>query len=730
MPVTRSAGQWVDRWLLLGTFVCLAVLALHRLFAYDIWWQIAAGRQIAGHGIPEVDPFSFGFADRPWVEPRWLWCLAVWAVYAGGGVNFLILLKLALLAAAGGLLVAAAAGRPRWAVTLGLSLVLATAHERFMVRPELVSFVALAATLLCVQQFKDGGSSRWLWGLPAMQVVWCNTHTLWVLGPVTLWIVVLAEWVEGRAVDRGVLAPRNDRIAGARLGALASAALATSATTLVNPYFVRGVLFPLDLLHEIRAGHMFSETIAEFRGPFSDYFFSADFRTTAFVAAIVVSFAALVANRRRVPLYRPALWAAYLFVAVEAQRNVALFGWVAGFTLMLDLAQWHAAAPRRLTPVVVRATVASFLVVLIPAAASDRFYRSQGSLKRFGFGVSDHRFPRKALAFIREHDLPMPAFHALGDGGYVLFEGGPASVYADGRLEVYGSEILERAFRVTWAGEGLDAESDRTGADTIIVRNDIGYRPLLRRLERSGEWFPVYYDPLHLVYLRGRPATRERFAQLAFDWSSPPRFALTAPRLPADAPWLVDRTDDGYADERLGSLFAGVGNYELARSHFERAHVLNPRDARTRMFVGLFREAEGRQDEAARLLRSVPPGYLAEAEVHTLAGAVGLWAGNRETALAHFERARELGAAEPAASLLVARAALLAGETERASAALIPLIEVHGAEPELWNLMAVLEIKRGRPAEAAAHFEHSLELDPDQPSVRNQLRALEHQRQD
>ena len=54
-----------------------------------------------------------------------------------------------------------------------------------MVRPELLSFVALMATLLCLRRFKAGGSSRWIWFLPAMQVLWCNAHTLWVLGPVT-----------------------------------------------------------------------------------------------------------------------------------------------------------------------------------------------------------------------------------------------------------------------------------------------------------------------------------------------------------------------------------------------------------------------------------------------------------------------------------------------------------------------------------------------------------------
>ena len=111
-------------------------------------------------------------------------------------------------------------------------------------------------------------------------------------------------------------------------------------------------------------------------------------------------------------------------------------------------------------------------------------------------------------------DQPVAQFflqlaHALGDGGYVLFEGGPASVYADGRLEVYGSENLERAFRVTWSGEGLEPEADRTGVHVVLIRNDIGYRPLLRHLDRQPGWVPVYYDHLHLAYMRVGPRTAD-----------------------------------------------------------------------------------------------------------------------------------------------------------------------------------------------------------------------------
>jgi tetratricopeptide (TPR) repeat protein len=728
-PPSLSEPAWsrpLDRGLFVLFWIALSALAIHRLFAYDIWWQMRAGEWILSNGIPVTDPFSFGFPGREWIEPRWLWCVLVRAVYSSLGVDFLILGKVVLLVVAFSLLGAAGCGQARWTVLLGMTLALVTGHERFMVRPELLSFAALTLTLLCLQRYKSGGSAWWIYPLPVVQLVWCNAHTLWVLGPATLWIFVAGELLEGWLRPRlpaGLY--RGDRLAAPRLRQLAGVALASSVAALFNPYLLKGVLFPFRLLVEISRGHMFSETIAEFRGPFSNYFLAWDYRTLAYLTVIIVSLAGFVLNRRGLSFSRALLWLAFLFLSIEAQRNVALFGFVAAFVTILNLGE--ATSFRRYLPWVARIAVASFLVVMIPLVASDRFYRSQKSLRQFGFGVSENRFPIRAMAFVRESGLPTPVLHALGDGGYVLFEGGPESVYVDGRLEIYGSENLERAFRVIWTGQGLEEEADRTGARTVVVRNEIGYRPLLRHLELSDEWVPVYYDHLHLVYLRVAPETVALVQRHVLDWQNPARQAVDLPDLPASRDWLAGlwpRVPDNREDERLGSLLAGVGNYRLALEHFEAAHRTDPSEIRSRLFLGLFYEALGRDAEAGELLDSVPGHLLAQIDVHLLAGRISLWASNPRRAVEHFGSAVALGAPEPDTSLGLARAAIQADEPSIALEVLEPLARSLAGRVEIRNLLAVTEIGLGRPEKAIEHFEASLGLDPDQPEVYRKLGEL------
>jgi hypothetical protein len=709
----------------------LLALAIHRLFAYDIWGQIAVGQWIASNGLPTVDPFSYGFPGREWIEPRWLWCVLVFGVFSAFGVNALILLKVLLLSLAFGLFLRIGRGQPLWAVAAGMTVVLVAAYERFVVRPELLSFAALMFVVLAIERYRSSGRQRWLWALPVLQLVWCNAHTLWILGPATLWIVVVAEWIEAHLAPRVGIAGRDDTITGPRWTRLAMVAAVTSVVTLMTPYFFRGVLFPFGLFREISAGHMFSETISEIRSPFSSYFFAADFRTIGYLAVVAVSAASFVANRKRLSLSRLALWSAFLFLSVEAWRNISLFGFVAGVAVMLNLGEVARARTGR--PAIsivawgVRIVVGVFVLAMIPLVVTDRFHRSQMSHKRFGFGISDHRFPIRALAFVREAGLPTPVLHALGDGGYVMFEGGPGSAYADGRLEVYGSENLEHAFQVTWTGEGLEQETERTGVRVVLVRNDIGYRPLLRYLDRRPEWVPVYYDHLHLVYLRVGPDTAALVERLAFDWSAPPDRSTPIPR-PLDAPdWLSGpwgSRPDTFADERLGSLFAGVGNYDRALTHFEAAYRDDPSEARTKMFLALFYEALGRDAEAAPMRADVPESFMQEPGVQVLAGRIALWASNPGLAVERFRTARELGSPEPEASLRLARAAMLAEEIDLAAATLDDLARTHPELAEVWNLWAVHELQLGRPWIAVEHFERSLALDSDQEHVRRRLEEI------
>jgi Flp pilus assembly protein TadD len=719
-------ARLLDRTVLALLPVALVAFALHCIVAHDVWWQLATGRWVLENGIPSTDPFSYAFPDREWIEMRWLFCVAIHLVHGAFGLNGLILAKTAALAAAFALLWWLVPDRRWWAASFGVTCALALAHARFQVRPELVTYVLLVVSLACLTRYKAGGDRRWLWALPAVQILWTNAHTLFALGPIVAWVFVAAEWAAGYVPAR-TFRDEPARLSGERLRHAAVAAALTTAACLVNPYFLKGALFPLQLFGQIQSTHTLETLIDELRSPFAPGVGTTSY-FAMYLAVAAVSAATFWVNRRRAALSTLALWGAFFYLSTLAQRNVSLFGIVAGFAVAQNLTQAPLERGRveQAVPWVARAVCLAFLVVTIPAVASDAYYRRTETAKRFGLGVAEHRFPIRALAFVRREDLPRPVFNSLGDGGYVLFEGGPRSVFVDGRLEVYGGEVIRDAVETLATGRDFDALAARLGVSTVVLRHgpEVG---LLAALEQRPDWAPVYFDETHAVYVRITPETRAAVDRLRIDWRNPVAPEVEVPPELAPRDWLAGWWPKvALARDRvaLGQLFVTVGNLARAEEAFAEAVRRDPGEETASLYLGLLYRAGGREAEAAPLLARLGTDRLDRADVQMLAGAIFERAGNTAAASEAYQRAVALGERSPAAYLGIARTALAANRPDAARAALLEIARLTPSDPTAWNNLGMLALRTGAAADAMRNFETSLRLSPNQPPVLNQVGIL------
>jgi tetratricopeptide (TPR) repeat protein len=181
---------------------------------------------------------------------------------------------------------------------------------------------------------------------------------------------------------------------------------------------------------------------------------------------------------------------------------------------------------------------------------------------------------------------------------------------------------------------------------------------------------------------------------------------------------------DAFEAERLGSLFAGVGNHEKALGYFERAVKNDPRDPRSCLFLGLYYRAGGRDEESTALLARAPAGSFDQAEVNLIAGDIHLWADRPNDALDYFQRAVDLDGLNPVNARRLARAAMLAGRYEAAENTLRWMVEQDRSALEAWNSLGMVMLRQGRQQDAARFFRTSLDIHPDQPEVRRLLDSL------
>lgn len=576
-----------------------AVLALHPVVTPDLWWHLASGRWIAAHGaVPRLDPFTYPSATHPWINLQWLGDLATYGLYRRAGVDGLVLLKSFAFAGLGlalyglGRRAGAGAGAAGGAVTLAL---LASA-ERTMVRPEVASFLLLAAVLGCVPLARTGSRAP-LALLPLLSAAWANLHSLAFLAPLTVAMHALLT-------PRGEARARRTLWTGAGLAALA---------LLANPYGLAAWTFPLTLLERIRGGQGAFARILEFARPLDDPGDAPLRFFWAMLAALIVS-AALGGGRDR--MRSLAGVAPFLLLALMARRNVPLFAIAAAPVLAAYLAR---AAARFRTPGAPLAAVVPPLLAagLVLAGASSWLL---GLHRERGLGLQPGLFPERCVAAMETLAAPDPLFNDIDFGGYVAWRAPERRTFVDGRLEVAGAGHLDEYLRAHASPAEWERVRRKWGFRTLLLAHgDGGSMALLGWLAASGEWRLACASPeAALLVAAGegggagateeppssppdaatwdgilspaRPPAPDAGAALAF--VADPLHALVAPRV---SPARLHRAS------ALAALCLEVGWIDAAREGYRRVLAVTPDDPLALFNLGICEARAGNAGAARRI---------------------------------------------------------------------------------------------------------------------------------
>jgi hypothetical protein len=472
-----------------------AAIGFTPLRSLDYWWHLRTGELIAeSMSVPKADPYSYTVPGARWIDLHWTFQLSLHGLHQLGGHQAVRLAK-------GGcvLLLIAVLGSIGWqrrraAITaLALGGMLVASSGRLMLeRPELLSFLLLAALLCLLDRHRRVGD-RWIFAIVPLQLVWANLHGLFAVGIAVCAIALVAEWL--RPLASGELR-RMERVRDLAVVTAASAIVA-----LANPNGVDGVLLPIQQLRMIgplEARSSLGRTIVELQPAYSSLAGLLKLVWAGWLAAI-----AMALNRRRVPLFDALVFVAFFVLALVARRNVALFA-IASAPIAVrnlgDVLDRHPLSAR--ISMALGVAVLAFLSVAI--AIQLRAPESTMTVHP----LVRNRYPVAAVDWIARERPEGPIYHAMGDGGYLIWRLFPHyRVMVDGRLEVYGTE---RYRQLAQLGGGrppgfkrLD-EVYRFGVALLNHRFFPGMY-LVRWLNRSPEWRLVWLDELSAVFVRVPP---------------------------------------------------------------------------------------------------------------------------------------------------------------------------------------------------------------------------------
>jgi hypothetical protein len=448
------------RWAwLLGAAGISLTLTVQALRDPDVWWHLAMGNLIRAHGIPAHEPFTFLGAPNPWVGQQWGYEVLLSWMFAAGA--WLPMLVMGLVATAA--LVAAVRSIPRSLRVPGpfpaaaVLLSAGVAGTFLGVRGQVITLLGTGLVLWILARWREG-STRWVWALPPLFLVWANLHAGFVngIGVVVLVALTVAVW---RRVHPGAEP-------SARLRPLLLALVAGVVATLVNPAGVHLYPYILDTF----TNPALTNGITEWMSP--------DFHLTAlrlFEVEAVLLVALWIAGRRPDPV-DVVLGIATLAMALQAQRNVALFAVVAAPQLARYAWQawtsWSSrpriaalSRPRPALPALLMAVAVVVVAVVahvVPISRATAVSADEAS-----------SFPVAATDYVAAHHAGERIYSLYEWGGY-LADRFPTqrTVFIYGESAVFGSDRMERYLDIHLVRPGWRAELVSDGMTVAIVPTD------------------------------------------------------------------------------------------------------------------------------------------------------------------------------------------------------------------------------------------------------------------
>ncbi len=654
-------------WVLL--FGLGASLALQDIRTFDYWWHLRTGQLIAESGaVPKVDPYTYTVAGAPWVDIHWLHQLGLHALYSVGGHAAVVWGKLALVFALLAILGRIGYRRERPFVTaFALTLMLLVACDRFMPRPELPTFVCLAAVLALLDRFSRRNDA-WVYAIVPIQIVWANIHGLFALGIAVCGIMLAAE------ILRPVLSP-GDRLRRDRLRRLATVTALSALACFVNPNFIDGALYPIQQLGMIGPPEdrgTFGSIVAELIPPLGGEQPLNPLAIAIVSTLALLSFAAMAVNWRRLHGADPLLWVAFLYLALGAKRNLALFAIAAAPILVRNWNEFLDGRPVSLRiRRVAAAGVALSIAVLVVDVTNQRFFPRIGVFREAGFGTMEVFFPVAQAEWIATHRPPGPIAHHMADGGYLIWRLWPDyRVMTDGRLEVFGAEKFV-ALQPTVVGRFRALDDEYDFGLVLVHYSVVPSDAFLWWLHLNSNWTLVSVDDAAALFVRVRPGE-----------------VSAEPEVDLDAPDLFFPLDEASAGEFVVRGFARTNFFNAmhrprrALEVWEKVLARQPQMAGRATVHAMLLQKSGFGAAAEAILRSQLEERPDDAVLFTQVGDLRLESGDREAARELYDRALVL---DPKLSYALHQRALLAeldGDREQAATLYLRVLGgIHPAHP-------------------------------------------------
>jgi hypothetical protein len=388
----RAAWAWSLEHVLLFPIVALflgtIVAALPRQLVSDSWFAIFGGHEVIRHGFPGTDHLTLWTQGHEWVDQQWLGQVALYGLYAAGGVKLALLGHAAAVGAA--FLLAIVFARWRGASTraicwLALPVIFILIWGSWVARAQSFAFAMFVGLVWLLIADARAPSRKVLWAVPLL-VLWANVHGSALTGAILVVLAGVTYAFERRRQSRREWLPRAVLMSTVPIACL-----------FVSPYALSLPRY----YHDVLLNPGFRDFIVEWR-PTTPNFQTSPFYLLAFLAVWLLG-----KRTERFSLFEQVLLGVTILMGLHTMRMVVWFALVALMVLPVALdgvikPNTSAARFPLLNRSLICMSVVGTLAILTAVAARPGSW-------------FERDYPRQALAVVRQADAAHPGVRVFAN---------------------------------------------------------------------------------------------------------------------------------------------------------------------------------------------------------------------------------------------------------------------------------------------------------------------------
>lgn len=482
----NSSASWdfstrVQFYLLL---LVAAAFSIRSIYGEDFGFHLAMARWMIENGsLPDLDPLTYTATQNKYIDLNWGYQLINYAVWKLAGPSGLIFLNSAFFIGAVYVTLSHVRTSLGWLMPWILLISILAISPSLEVRPHSVSWFLLALVIRQLQLFSTGSLKAMRW-IPLIMIIWVNMHSLFILGLLIFGIYWAGTWMNRR---------EHFKQASLFFGV-------SILVCLINPYGLRGLLFPFEQATALESGNIFKENIRELQAPFSftTYEWSGILKDWHFFDLFLGVVALMLFRLRKELRFQDwAMVAIFSYFAITAAKNIGYMVFAVLPLILNSVKRDKGPSPMAMRRIAAAFTTVSVLLLL--SILTNAFYIHYRTSYRFGLGISTSNLPVKAVEFLTANKVKGKIFNQLDYGGYIrFFLDQPPSI--DGRLDVMGPEIFKE--QVMADSDSKKTELLKKISPDLILFSYFSTPDWLRYLQKRPDWRLVHADETTALYFR------------------------------------------------------------------------------------------------------------------------------------------------------------------------------------------------------------------------------------